>query len=529
MARAVVAVSGGRSQPGRWATRPTLAEVEAIAGRNGGVRTVPVYREIMADMETPVSAYLKIRDDGPGFLLESIEGGERLARYSFIGSGPIALLTLRDGIATLETASDGATITPYFDPLDPLAALVASHRSPELHDLPLPRFCGGAVGYLSYEAVRAFEPRVPSAPGCGLGLPDGKWMLTDALLVFDHLARTIKAVAHVRLDDSMPLAVAYQRAEARIEELIDRIRGDQPRMPHGGDLPDCSAEERQLSNTSRERYESIVDRAKEYIAAGDIFQVVLSQRIDVATLVHPFTVYRALRTINPSPYMFYLDFVDHQIVGASPELLVRLEGKTLANHPIAGTRPRGTTLEEDVANELDLLADQKERAEHVMLVDLGRNDIGRVSTPGTVSVPRFMEIERYSHVMHIVSNVEGQIAEGLAGLDALRACFPAGTVSGAPKVRAMEIIAELETDRRGPYAGAAGYVDFSGGMDTAIALRTMIVKDGVVSMQAGGGVVADSTPEGEFAESLHKMRGPLRAIELAEELERNERAIGGRR
>jgi anthranilate synthase component I len=300
-------------------------------------------------------------------------------------------------------------------------------------------------------------------------------------------------------------------------------------MPVGGELSDCPAEKRQLPNTSRERYLEMVETAREYIAAGDIFQVVLSQRVDVPSNVHPFTVYRALRTINPSPYMFYLDFIDHQIVGASPELLVRLEGRTVTNHPIAGTRPRGATPEEDEEYARDLIEDQKERAEHVMLVDLGRNDIGRVSAPGTVTVPRFMEIERYSHVMHIVSNVEGEIAEGLTGLDALRACFPAGTVSGAPKIRAMEIIAELETDRRGPYAGAAGYVDFSGGMDTAIALRTMVIKDGIVSMQAGGGVVADSTPEGEHAESLHKMRGPLRAIELAEELEATERAEGAER
>jgi len=351
-------------------------------------------------------------------------------------------------------------------------------------------------------------------------------MLTDALLVFDHLARTIKAVAHVSLDDDLGMSEAYDRAEGRIDELIARLRTEQPTMPIGGELSQQSAEERQSPNTSRERYLEMVETAREYIAAGDIFQVVLSQRVDVASNVHPFTVYRALRTINPSPYMFYLDFVDHQIVGASPELLVRLEGQTVANHPIAGTRPRGATPEEDDALASELLMDDKERAEHVMLVDLGRNDIGRVSAPGSVRVPRFMEIERYSHVMHIVSNVEGEIAKGLTGLDALRACFPAGTVSGAPKIRAMEIIAELETDRRGPYAGAAGYVDFSGGMDTAIALRTMVIKDGVVSMQAGGGIVADSTPEGEHAESLHKMRGPLRAIELAEELEAGERAFG---
>jgi anthranilate synthase component 1 len=272
----------------------------------------------------------------------------------------------------------------------------------------------------------------------------------------------------------------------------------------------------------------MIETAKEYIKAGDIFQVVLSQRVDLPTPAHPFTIYRALRTVNPSPYMFYLDFGDHQIVGASPELLVRLEDGVVTNHPIAGTRPRGQTPEADVELATELLADEKERAEHIMLVDLGRNDIGRVSKPGTVRVPRLMTIERYSHVMHIVSNVEGDIVEGLSGFDALRACFPAGTVSGAPKIRAMEIIAEQETDRRGPYAGAVGYFDFAGGMDTCIALRTLIYKDGVASMQAGGGVVADSTPEGEYAESFHKMRALLRAIELAENIEAGELALGGR-
>jgi len=525
MVQAVKTGSNIRVRSERWSTRPSLEEVTEIARRSSDIRAVPIFREVMADLETPVSAYLKIRGAGPAFLLESIEGGERLARYSFIGSEPIAVLTMRDGVATLDSVGEQSTATPYDDPLVPLANLIATRRAPVMPDLPLPRFTGGAVGYLSYEAVRAFEPRVQSAPGPGLDLPDGVWMLTDALLVFDHLARTIKAVAHVPLGE-LPLGEAYDRAEARIDELITRLRTEQPAMPLGGELSPDPAEERQVPNTSRERYLEMVETAREYIAAGDIFQVVLSQRVDVASNVHPFTVYRALRTINPSPYMFYLDFVDHQIVGASPELLVRLEGRTVANHPIAGTRPRGATPEEDEALARDLLADQKERAEHVMLVDLGRNDIGRVSASGSVKVPRFMEIERYSHVMHIVSNVEGEIAEGLTGLDALRACFPAGTVSGAPKIRAMEIIAELETDRRGPYAGAAGYVDFSGGMDTAIALRTMVIKDGIVSMQAGGGIVADSTPEGEHAESLHKMRGPLRAIELAEELEASERALG---
>ena len=512
-----------RDRSGRWFLRPSLEDVAALVDEHPEVMAVPVYREVMADVETPVSAYLKILGEGPSFLLESIEGGERLARYSFIGSEPKAILSMHEGLATLANVN-GEEEMRYEDPLEPLAALIDTYRSIEVAGLPLPRFSGGAVGYLSYEAVRAFEPRVPAAPGAGLDLPDGLWMLTDALLVFDHLARTIKAVAHVLVDDDIPLEEMYRRAEARVDELIAKLRAPQPRMPRGGVLSKIPAEERQRPNTTRERYLEMVDTAREYIAAGDIFQVVLSQRVDVPTEVHPFTIYRALRTINPSPYMFYLDFKDHQIVGASPELLVRLEGRTVANHPIAGTRPRGATPVEDDALARDLMADEKERAEHVMLVDLGRNDIGRVSAPGTVTVPRFMEVERYSHVMHIVSNVEGEIAEGLTGLDALRACFPAGTVSGAPKIRAMEIIAELETDRRGPYAGAAGYVDFSGGLDTAIALRTMVVKDGVVSMQAGGGIVADSTPQGEHAESLHKMRGPLRAIELAEELEATERA-----
>ena len=518
MAQTLAAPQRARAA-GRWALTPDLETVRRIAEEApSGATTIPVFREAMADLETPVSAFLKIRDGGPAFLLESIEGGERLARYSFIGSGPFALLTLRDGVATI--ASDTATTTePYRDPLAPLQRLVEQHRSAEVPGTTLPRFVGGAVGYLSYEAVRAFEPRVPEAAGPGLGLPDGSFMLVDSILVFDHLARTIKAVSHVHLDDGVSLEEAYEAAGVRVDALIERLRQPTPALPTGRPAYADSVEVRCRPNTTPEHYRAMVERAKEYIVAGDIFQVVLSQRVDVPTSAHPFTVYRALRTVNPSPYMFYLDFVSHQIVGASPELLVRLEEGTLSNHPIAGTRPRGATPEEDLANEQDLLADEKERAEHVMLVDLGRNDIGRVSTPGSVSVPQFMGIERYSHVMHIVSHVEGRIVPGMGGLDALRACFPAGTVSGAPKVRAMEIIAELEIDRRGPYAGAAGYVDFHGGMDTAIALRTMIVKDGVVSMQAGGGIVADSTADGEYAESYHKMRGPLRAIELAEDLE----------
>jgi len=506
----------------RGALTPSLDEIrEWLSGRDDHPRTIPIFREIMADVETPVSAFLKIRNGGSAFMLESVEGGERIARYSFLGAGPLLDVTLRDGEATLASKTDTLLVS-YADPLSVLAETLSSYHSDRLPDLPLPRFLGGAVGYLSYEAIRAFEPRVGLAAGPGLGLPDGRFMIVDSLLVFDNLERTIKAVSHVHLDAGLTLQDAYGQAAARVEELLTRLRGPLPAIPRGGPPDLTPAVDRSRPNTSPERYRAFVERAKEYIAAGDIFQVVLSQRVDLPTPAHPFTIYRALRTVNPSPYMFYLDFGDHQIVGASPELLVRLEDGVVTNHPIAGTRPRGQTPEADDALAAELMADEKERAEHVMLLDLGRNDVGRVSKPGSVRVPRFMEVDRYSHVMHLVSSVEGDLREGLTAFDALRACFPAGTVSGAPKVRAMEIIAEQETDRRGAYSGAVGYVDFSGGMDTCIALRTLVVKDGVASMQAGGGIVADSTPDGEYAESYHKMRALLRAIELAERLEVNE-------
>lgn len=509
-----------RQQPRlRGALTPSLEELRAwLDALPERPRSVPIYREVMADLETPVSAFLKIRNGGSAFLLESVEGGERIARYSFLGAGALLDLTLSDGTATVVTARGTETLT-YNDPLRFLEDILAKYRSRSVSGLPLPRFLGGAVGYVSYEAVRAFEPRVGTAPGQGLGLPDARFMVVDSLIVFDNMERTIKAVSHLHLDGESSLEEAYAAAARRVDDLLNRLRAPLPSAPMGGPPVSSSATDRCRPNTTPERYRQIVERAKEYIAAGDIFQVVLSQRVDVPTPAHPFTIYRALRAINPSPYMFYLDFQDHQIVGASPELLVRLEDGVVTNHPIAGTRPRGRTPEEDAALAEELAADEKERAEHVMLVDLGRNDVGRVAKPGTVRVPRFMGIDRYSHVMHLVSSVEGELRDGLSALDALRACFPAGTVSGAPKVRAMEIIAELETDRRGPYAGAVGYVDFSGGMDTCIALRTLVVKDGIASMQAGGGVVADSTPDGEYAESYHKMRALLRAIELAESIE----------
>ncbi|MBA2776721.1 MAG: anthranilate synthase component I [Chloroflexia bacterium] len=509
-------------------TVPSLEELRLhLTSIEPGTRAIPIYREILADLETPVSAYLKISKglNLPGFMLESVEGGIRIARYSFIGVNPVSTLTLRDGRLSNQSA-DGSVESTYDDPLAALADVLANYRTSK-HDL-LPSLTGGAIGYLSYDAIRHFEPRVGLAPGTGLGFPDAQFQIAESLVVFDHLERVMKVVSHVAVGGSESLEAAYERAVARIDELTATLNGDIRSYPmrHGRSTQPVS--DRFQPNTSFERYHDIVNKAKEYIHDGDIFQVVLSQRIDIATDAHPFTLYRALRMINPSPYMFFLDFGDHQIVGASPELLVRLEDGVVTNHPIAGTRPRGQTVREDDQHAIDLMADEKELAEHIMLVDLGRNDVGRVSKPGSVHVPKLMEIERFSHVMHIVSNVEGQIADGLDNMAALRSCFPAGTVSGAPKIRAMEIIAELESDRRGVYSGAVGYFDFAGGMDTCIALRTMVVKDGVASLQAGGGIVADSTPDGEYAESFHKMRALVRAIERAEQIEASAQSVAER-
>lgn len=511
-----------RPQPhtaiGEAATRPALEDLVARSRQlPADVKTYPVYRELLADLETPVSAYLKISDGGrlPGFLLESVEGGRRIARYSFLGTEPMATVSMNDGMAM--TVGLPNSQYAYTDPLTTVGQLLDSLRSEAVPHLP--RFTGGAVGHLSYEAICSFEPRVQPAVGVGLGLPEGRFHLVDTLIVFDHLDRTIKVVSHVHLGEDRDIEREYRAACARIDRLVERLAGPVPTPPAPNYLSQLAVLDRLNGNTSPERYREIVERAKRYITDGDIIQVVLSQRVDIETPVHPFQIYRALRTVNPSPYMFYLDFVDYQIVGASPELLVRLEDGVITNHPIAGTRPRGDTAELDAALAVELEGDDKERAEHIMLVDLGRNDVGRVAKPGTVRVPKLMDVERFSHVMHLVSHVEGEIRDDLTGLDALRACFPAGTVSGAPKIRAMEIISELEADRRGVYAGAVGYVDLAGGMDTCIALRTMVVRDGIASIQAGGGIVADSTPDGEYAECFHKMRALLRAIERAESMD----------
>ena len=479
---------------------PTLDEARALAAQGN---IAPLYREVPADLETPVSAFLKVARGRHSFLLESVEGGERLARYSFIGTEPYRVLR------------NGPHAARNEEPGDPLA-LVEQELS-RFRPAPvagLPRFHGGAVGYLSYETIRHFEPRVPEAECDPLGLPDAIFLFTDTLLVFDHLQHVIKVVSHVRLDGDID--AAYRQAVWRIEELVGRLAKPLAALPYRtGDSATPAGEV--TSNMSREEYAQKVERIKEYIVAGDCIQVVLSQRFSRPTTAHPFEIYRALRTINPSPYMFYLELGDAQIVGASPEMLVRVEDGHIDYHPIAGTRPRGRDEAEDAALEEELRRDEKERAEHIMLVDLGRNDVGRVSQPGTVKVTQLMDVERYSHVMHLVSHVTGRLRDDMSSYDALRASFPAGTVSGAPKVRAMEIIAELERDRRGVYAGAAGYFDLSGNLDTAITLRTMVVKDGVAHVQAGGGIVYDSEPESEYRETENKARALLRAIEQAEE------------
>ncbi|MEJ5222035.1 MAG: anthranilate synthase component I [Tepidiforma sp.] len=479
--------------------RPTLEEVRQLAASGQG-NLVAVYREVTADLETPVSAYLKVATGPYSFLLESVEGGERLARYSFIGTQPYRVLRTGPG-----REWEG-------DPLVPVEQELARFR--QIMTPGIPAFTGGAIGYVAYDAVRHFEPRVHPPEADEIGIPEAMWLFTDAMVVFDHLRHTIKVIAHCRLDGDID--AAYRQAAFQIDAIVERLNSPTVRLPHQDIAAVLRTNGQAESNVGREGYELMVEKIREYIIAGDCIQVVPSQRLRRPTAVHPFNIYRQLRTINPSPYMFYLDLGDFQVVGASPELLVRVEDGVVTTHPIAGTRPRGATPEEDDRLAAELLADEKERAEHIMLVDLGRNDIGRVARPGTVRVDSLMHIEKYSHVMHIVSNVSGRLADDKTPFDAFRSVFPAGTLSGAPKVRAMEIIAELEPSRRGIYGGAVGYASFAGSLDTCIAIRTMVVKDGVAYLQAGGGIVYDSVPETEYMETVNKMRALMRAIDQAE-------------
>jgi anthranilate synthase component 1 len=473
---------------------------------------VPVFHEILADTETPVSAYLKIARGPYGFLLESVQGGEKWARYSFLGSEPRAIFVSRGRSVTVEEDGSVRTATAA-DPLAALAELLAAYRPVTVPGLP--RFAGGAVGYLSYDAVRFFE-RLPAATPDDLGLPDLCFMIAESLLVFDNVAQSIKVVVNVDLrDPGTDPRAAYDAAVARIDDLVARLRAPL-RLPEAA--PGSGEGLPTRSNLSAAEYGIMVERAKEYIRAGDVIQVVLAQRLEVPLRAAPFNVYRALRVENPSPYMFYLQLPDHVLVGSSPEVMVRVEDGEVTVRPIAGTSPRGTRELEDQALERALLADPKEIAEHIMLLDLGRNDVGRVAAYGTVEVTERMVIERYAHVMHIVSNVRGRLAPGRDAFDAFRATFPAGTLSGAPKIRAMEIIEELEPMRRGIYGGAVGYFGFGGTMDTCITIRTMLIKDGTVYLQVGAGIVADSEPEREQAECLNKARGLLQALKRAEQI-----------
>ena len=482
---------------------PSLDEFKAKASQGN---LIPVYREIMADLETPVSAFLKLDRGDFSFLLESVEGGEKWGRYCFLGGEPSIILQSKG--SRVEISRNGqADVQTRADPLEALRQLMSAYHPVEVEGLP--RFFGGAVGYLTYDMVRFFE-RLPDRTVDDLSVPDCMFMITDTIVIFDHMLQKLKVVSNALIDG--PPEKAYQQAIARIEQLIERLHQPVPPRPAGQLVPGPVP---LTSNFTKEGYERVVERAKEYIRAGDIIQVVPSQRFEAPIDVDPFDIYRALRTVNPSPYMFYLKFRDLKLVGSSPEVMVRLEGPLIELRPIAGTRRRGRDAAEDREIASELMQDPKERAEHIMLVDLGRNDVGRVAKIGSVKVTELLVVEKYSHVMHLVSHVIGDLSDGKDCYDVMRATFPQGTVSGAPKIRAMQIIEELEPTKRGPYAGAVGYFSFSGNMDTCIALRTLTVKGKTAYLQAGGGIVADSVPALEYEETLNKARALMRAIELA--------------
>ncbi|MFO1305331.1 MAG: anthranilate synthase component I [Burkholderiales bacterium] len=485
----------------------TEAEFRALAAQ--GHNRIPLVEEVFADLDTPLSLYLKLANAPNSFLLESVVGGERFGRYSFIGLP--AKIRLRAKGRSVEVL-EGERVVESFEG-DPLAFVEKYRARFNAAPLPgLPRFCGGLAGVFGYDVVRHIETKLansgkPPTPGLA-DVPDLLLLLTEELAVVDNLKGRISLIVYA--DPALP--EAYAKTRSRLSELRRKLR-EPARIP----LATGAAKSVPASQFGEDNFKKAVTRAKEYIAAGDIMQVVLSQRMSLPFDASPLSLYRALRSLNPSPYMFYYDFGDFHVVGASPEILVRKEGSTVTLRPIAGTRPRGATREADEALADELAKDPKEIAEHVMLLDLGRNDVGRVAQIGTVRVADRMVIERYSHVMHIVSNVEGTLRPGLSSVDVLRAAFPAGTVSGAPKVRAMEIIDELEPTKRGIYSGAAGYISFQDDMDTAIVLRTAVLKDGVLYAQAGGGIVHDSSPEGEWQETLNKLRAVLRAAEMVQQ------------
>lgn len=475
---------------------------------------VPVFRKLTGDILTPVTAFCKLQEGEWSFLFESVVGGERIGRYSFVGSGPIVTFQAWGQRVRIQSQDGPPVESVEPDPLERLAKEVGQFRAPQVAGLP--RFCGGAVGYAAYDAVRYVE-HLPQPPQDDRGLPDLCFAFYDRMVIFDHLTKTIAAVAHARPRPGESPASAYAAACQRVDQIVHRLQRNVADLQLTDIAPIGSVNlARWQSNFPRSAFEDAVRRCQDYINAGDIFQVVLSQRFAAETRARPFDIYRALRVVNPSPFMFYVRAAGQTLVGASPEIMARVEDHVVTVRPLAGTRRRGATDTEDAALARELLADPKERAEHIMLVDLGRNDVGRVAEYGSVELAEVMTVERYSHVMHLSSTVRGRLAAGQDAFSALRACLPAGTLSGAPKVRAMEIIDELEPCRRGPYGGAVGYFDFTGNMDTCIALRTLVLTGQTAYVQAGAGIVADSVPAAEYEETVNKAMGLLKAIEIAE-------------
>lgn len=492
---------------------PTLDEFSQLAKRGN---VIPLFAEFIADGETPVSAFKKLDNGGYSFLFESTEKNDVSGRFSFVGVEPRLIIQSYDRQIRVIERDTGRCFDTATDPLGEIRTLMARYQFVSHPELP--RFAGGAVGFLGYEAIKFFEPKVPPAQDDDLDLPEMLFMVPSSLLIFDHRLRSLKIVVNAFLDDG-PIEKVYARAAESVDAIIRQLA--QP-----ADLPLVSTEECETqparSNFRREEFEQAVERAREYIRAGDIFQVVLSQRFESDFNGDPLDFYRCLRFINPSPYMFCLKFADDfALVGSSPEMHVRLVGDIVEIRPIAGTRPRGATISQDERNAAELLADPKERAEHIMLVDLARNDVGRIADFGTVRVTEMMGIERYSHVMHIVSNVTGRLRNGCTAFDVVKSTFPAGTVSGAPKIRAMQIISELEKTRRGCYAGAIGYFGFDGNVDSCIALRCAVLKNGKAYFQAGAGIVADSEPRLEFEETVNKARAMSKALAMAVKMGRS--------
>lgn len=482
-------------------------EFDALASQ--GYNRIPLMREVLADLDTPLSTYLKLADGPYSYLFESVQGGEKWGRYSIIGLPCRKVIRIQDRTVRVEEEFQIVEETTVEDPLAWIETFYAQYKVPEMDELP--RFTGGLVGYFGYDTVRYIEPRLGDCPNPDpLNVPDILLMVSDEVVVFDNLSGKLYVIVYVNPADIN----AYKQAQQRLSQIVDHLYDATPRHVQERSLQIDEADF--VSGFTQQGFEAAVEKAREYIVDGDVMQVVLSQRMSIPFHARPLNLYRALRSLNPSPYMFYLNLHDFHVVGSSPEILVHVEDEVVTVRPIAGTRPRGKDEEQDRALEADLLADPKELAEHLMLIDLGRNDVGRIAQIGSVHVTENMNIERYSHVMHIVSNVTGKLEPGMSAMDVLRATFPAGTVAGAPKIRAMEIIDELEPVKRGVYAGAVGYLDWSGNMDTAIAIRTAVIKDKTLHIQAGAGIVYDSVPKNEWDETMNKGRAVFRAVALAE-------------